>query len=1367
MIRLADIRIRPKLILIFTLTGILPLAIVGLIGSTLAKKALLDKEFETLTTIQNMRRVQLVDAFEEKIRDLKGLAASDEIMSLVQELEAYRKQHGILNTIDFNVVSEQYKMIESRYHRHISELAETQGFYDLLILSADSGHIMFTGAKENDLGTNLAHGRYNKSALATIWREVETTNEAAVMDFEAYEPSKGLQFAFFGMPIRDEEGEVAGVLVAQVSPDLVTELLDSRMGMGETGESYLVRWFEETNRYELRSDIVTMGDGKYVVGYEHPYLLDYWVDGAKAGAEGGHEIYTDSDGKKVIVAYEAVQLDGFDWFMISKIDYKEIIEPVRNITQKGLLVTFFLIAGIVLGAWIFSRKITEPIIEDAEFAKAIANGDLDSVLELDQNDELGELAEALNDMAKNLKDINWLKEGKEDLDDELRGEHSPTMLAQIFVKCFVRHLNGQLGALYLHDKDMLKLAASYSFTDREGNFNSIKVGEGMVGQAALEQDILYFSNVTEGAPVINYGVGEKTPNYFMIVPLVNEGVLLGVVLIGSVQKFTELQKNFVKQNSENFAVLLNTAKSRQVIQDLLSRAENQQKKLHLANDELEIQARELQESQSELQAQQEELRVTNEELEEQTKALKESERELQAQQEELRVTNEELEGRTKSLEKQKQALNSKTQDLVKTRRDVERKAKDLEAASKYKSEFLANMSHELRTPLNSILILSELFSKNRDGNLHDKQIESAQAIYSSGSDLLSLINEILDLSKVEAGKIELIVEDASFDMITSDLKRVFKDVANQKGVGFEIEIDDDLPKEIYTDSQRVQQVLRNLLTNAVKFTHKGAVTLRVSRPDEKYLVQTSLKKHEAISFTVKDDGIGIPEKQQIDIFEAFKQVDGSTSRTYGGTGLGLSISKELTRLLGGSIHLESVEGEGSSFIVILPEKHASISQKKSGAEKIAEQEKIETKVVTENESSNEQAADLNVESAEPTTVRDDRNEVGPEDKTLLIIEDDQTFVDILKDFAHDREFKCIIAESGETGLHFADFYKPSAIILDIGLPGIDGWEVMERLKENPDLRHIPVHFMSASDSNLDAMRMGAIGFLSKPVTFKKIDEAFGKIETIISKPVGKLLVVEDDAIQRESIKQLIGTGDVEIITVGTGEDAFDELQNGSYDCMILDLGLEDMSGFDLLEKIRGSQQCSAVPVIIYTGRDLTLDQEKELRKYTDSIIIKGVKSPDRLLEESALFLHRVEGNLPHNQKRKQKMNHNKEGVFLEKTILLVDDDMRNVFALSAVLEEKGLNIVIARNGAEAIEKLDQNTNVSAILMDIMMPVMDGYEAMREIRKKSKYEKLPIIALTAKAMKGDRGKCIEAGANDYMTKPVNTDKLLSMLRVWLY
>ncbi len=695
-------------------------------------------------------------------------------------------------------------------------------------------------------------------------------------------------------------------------------------------------------------------------------------------------------------------------------------------------------------------------------------------------------------------------------------------------------------------------------------------------------------------------------------------------------------------------------------------------------------------------------------------------------------------------------------------------------ASKYKSEFLANMSHELRTPLNSILVLSQMLSSNKTNNLNEKQIEFATTINSSGKDLLELINDVLDLSKVESGMMELNIDTVNLKQLCEDIRKKFAHVAKNKGLEFVINIDEGVPHSIQSDSMRLMQIIKNFISNAIKYTEEGKVEIDITQPDKSLnLSNSGLNHKDALSISVTDSGIGITKEKQNLIFEAFKQADGTTSRKYGGTGLGLSISKNLAQLLGGEIQLKSDEREGSTFTLIFPvgeskkEKARDVSNLVAGVKPVPNSPAKEvktTKTKKATKANKKKKVELPVVE---DNVRDDRKNINKGDKIILIIEDDPNFAQILYDLAHDKDFKCLLAKNGETGLHYAEFYKPDAVVLDIGLPGIDGWEVMERLKENPETRHIPVHFMSASDKDMEALKMGAIGYLSKPASVDSINTAFNKIENTILKSVRKLLIVEDDDVMRKSIVDLIDAEDINIKGVESGREGIEQLKTGEFDCMILDLGLKDISGFNLLEKIRKDENIPRIPIIIYTGKELSREEEAKLQKYASSIIIKGAHSPERLISETTLFLHQVESKLPKDKQKILKMMHDKETTLTGKKIMIVDDDMRNVFALSSVLEEANLKVVVGRNGKEGLEQLNEHPDTNLILMDIMMPEMDGYEAMQKIREKAKFKKLPIIALTAKAMKGDKEKCIQSGANDYLTKPVDTEKLLSLLRVWMY
>lgn len=1007
------------------------------------------------------------------------------------------------------------------------------------------------------------------------------------------------------------------------------------------------------------------------------------------------------------------------------------------------------------------NQIVENFGEVVEQANNIARGDLNVNISLrSDHDELGL---ALIKMTSELKNSNeekrgqlWLKNSQSELNDVMRGEQEVIDLGRKIINKLCSQLDARVGAIYLlQDNEIYKMVGSYAYKRRKTIETEYKPGEGLVGQAVLEKQTIIITNLPGDYSPISSGIGEASPKNLVVIPCVFNDTVVAVIEIGSFAEFSDEQINYINTVSQNVAIGLNTSRGRSELRKLLAKTQEQAE---------------------ELQVQQEELRQANEELEEQTKALKESEQQLQTQQEELRVTNEELEERTRAIEKQRDAIRHKNEELELAQKEIEKKAHDLEMASRYKSEFLANMSHELRTPLNSILVLSQIMSNNKAGNLNDKQIMSAKTIYSSGSSLLSLINEILDLSKIESGKLEINIERIKLDDFTKEIEGVFKPLATDKGLELNLEIEPDAPSFIYSDSLRLQQIVRNLVSNSIKFTHEGAVTLKVKRmPVNAVIKSLNLAPENSVLFEVTDTGIGIPKEQQKAIFEAFTQADGTTSRKYGGTGLGLTISRNLAHIMGGEITLDSDEGKGTIFRLYLPVKITGKTVEKipetssSPVKEVAEPTPPQLGPVPAKATFAGNGGNKNYQPKAEIieTVKDDRKIINKGDKFILIIEDDASFSQILYDLAHEKSFKCLIAPNGETGLHYADYYKPDAIILDIGLPGIDGWQVMDRLKENPETRHIPVHFMSGKDKSMEAMKKGAIGFLTKPVSVEEIEGAFAKIEKIISKPLKKLLVVEDDDGMRKAIVELIDDDDVSITSVSTGNQAVDQLKKDDFDCIILDLGLKDMSGFDLLKRIGKKGEESDIPVIIYTGRELNRKDEDELMQYSDRIIIKGARSPERLLAETTLFLHRVESSLPEEKQKMLRVGHNKEDIMKDKKVLIVDDDMRNVFALSSLLEERGLRIDVGRNGKEGIKKLEENADISLVLMDIMMPEMDGYEAMREIRKISKYKKLPIIALTAKAMQGDRDKCIEAGANDYLTKPVDADKLLSLLRVWLY
>jgi CheY-like chemotaxis protein len=724
-------------------------------------------------------------------------------------------------------------------------------------------------------------------------------------------------------------------------------------------------------------------------------------------------------------------------------------------------------------------------------------------------------------------------------------------------------------------------------------------------------------------------------------------------------------------------------------------------------------------------------------------------------------------------------VERKNREVEQAKQALEEKASQLALTSKYKSEFLANMSHELRTPLNSLLILAQQLSDNVEGNLHHKQVQFAQTIYSAGSDLLNLINDILDLSKIESGTVTVDPIDVSFQEMRAYVERTFRHMADNKNLEFAVSVENDMPGYMTTDAKRLQQVLKNLLSNAFKFTDRGRVEMRVHLAKSGWSPSQNMlnRSRNVIAFSVSDTGIGIhPDKQQL-IFEAFQQADGTTSRKYGGTGLGLSISREIARLLGGEIRLRSIPGEGSTFTLYLPLDYKPLPL--PGAKRLDDGATLLLTPETRRDEAGQHQApgeervpalsdpELRMPGARPQNISDDRDAVAEGDRVVMIVEDDPNFSYLLLDVAREKGFNGIVVPWGNSVMALAREFQPDAITLDLHLPDMDGWSVLARLKEDSATRHIPVHIISVDEEKDRGLRQGALSFITKPADKESLDNAFASIRRFISSGARSLLVVEDNEDQRAAILELISDADVDAQAVGTGAEALELMRSRHFDCVVMDLGLPDMDGFAMLEEIKKEPRLREVPIVIYTGKDLTTRQEAQLREVAQSIIIKDVRSPERLLDETALFLHRVQKRLPEHKRRMLEQLHQSDALLAGKKVLVVDDDIRNIFAMTSLLERHGMEVITAENGRDAVETMEKGMRIDAVLMDIMMPEMDGYDTMRAIRRMPQYQALPIIALTAKAMKGDREKCIEAGASDYISKPVDTDQLLSLLRVWVY
>ncbi|MDQ3555623.1 MAG: response regulator, partial [Gemmatimonadota bacterium] len=1013
-----------------------------------------------------------------------------------------------------------------------------------------------------------------------------------------------------------------------------------------------------------------------------------------------------------------------------------------------------------------ANSLTAQVRAIADVATAVTKGDLTRTITVDARGELDELKGNMNQMIANLKQTtdknneqDWLKTNLAKFSRMMQGQKDLESVSRLIMSELTPLVSARHGAFFLRDdgegEPTLRLIASYAYRSRKHVANRFEFGEGLVGQAALEKEPILLTRVPDDYIQINSGLGESAPRNIIVLPVLFEGNVKAVVELASFGPFSPIHQLFLDQLAETVGVVINMITANMRTEELLQQSQG----LTL----------ELQNQSDELQKQQQELRRSNSELEAQAQSLKASEELLKEQQEELQQVNEELEEKASLLSEQNKKVEQKNSEVEAARLSLEDKAEQLALSSKYKSEFLANMSHELRTPLNSLLILARLLAENKEGNLSDKQVEFAQTILGSGTDLLTLINDVLDLSKVEAGKMEIASASLRLAEVRDYVERSFRPLADEKGLDFAVELAPELPAEIRTDEQRLQQVLKNLLSNALKFTSEGEVRLTI-RPAERgrpFGSSTLNAANAVIAFAVSDTGIGIAKDKQRLIFEAFQQEDGTTSRRYGGTGLGLSISREIARLLGGEIRVESTSGSGSTFTLFLPD-YFKAPEPISGNDEAFERRPVPSAVFSpERGPAPVPAAPAAGPPERRHPVADDRDGIQPGDRTVLIVENDVPFARILLDMAREKGFRGIVTVDGESVPELVRFYQPDAITLDIDLPGMDGWEVLNRLKSQPGTRHLPVHIISAEDKRQRGLRSGAVSYLEKPVSREAVEDAFERISTFIDQRVRKLLVVEDDAAQRQSIIELIGDEDVEITAVETSDQALEALRTAHFDCMVLDLGLAGTSGFDLLESVKTTEEFRELPIIIYTGKDLSGPEETQLRRYAETIIVKDVKSPERLLDETALFLHRVESELPDEKRQILEQLHGSDNVFADKEVLVVDDDVRNIFSLTSVLEGHGMRVHFAENGREALTALGEHPDTDLVLMDVMMPEMDGYETTRAIRELPEFRQLPIIALTAKAMKGDREKCIDAGASDYITKPVDTEQLLSLMRVWMY
>jgi len=985
-----------------------------------------------------------------------------------------------------------------------------------------------------------------------------------------------------------------------------------------------------------------------------------------------------------------------------------------------------------------SRLVTRPLRRKADLMARLANHDHDfEVDQLGRRDEIGEIARALQVFKRMVIDTEartWIKTQVSGISHVLLQATTHKEFAQWLTSELAPLFGAGLGLFYSFDdaRRRLDLLGSYGLRLNNRTADHYLPGEGLVGQCAIERKPIMLDDVPENYLHIDSGSGEALPRHLAILPVLYRDTLIGVLELASFSALTPLQLQLLEELLPIVALALENLNRAVSTNDLLLQTQEQA-------DELRVSELVMRQQKEVLRDNNEALQAKTSELEEQSERLVASEEELRLQAEELQASNEELREKTDSLNRQKRVL-------VELQQETAEKADELAQASQYKSEFLANMSHELRTPLNSLLILSRSLADNDSGNLDEEQIESARIIHDAGNSLLYLINDILDLSKIEAGKMDLVIDKLPLADLEQRLRRTFAHVAEEKGLGFTLEIEPGLPTILRTDGAKLEQITNNLLSNAFKFTAHGAVAVRIGRPGSEITIPEALREKPLIAITVSDTGIGIPADKFQRIFNAFEQVDAGTSRQFGGTGLGLAISRQIAMLLGGDIALRSESGHGSSFTVLLPE--TPPEQRREAAEGAVPAK----------------APPLALPASPyllPDAIDDDRRSLQPGQTTILVIEDDPAFARILVDMIHRKGYRALAATDGVAGLQLAREHHPTGILLDVMLPAMDGWAVIDQLKADHTTRAIPVHFISATDDATRGLERGAVGFLTKPVSRAAIDTAFKRLLHFAEGHQRHLLIVDDEADSRTAVRSMLSADGVLIDEVATAEEALEKTAHTRYDCIVLDLGLPGMSGLELLEKL-SKEPGGVPPVVVYSGRDLSREENLLLRHYTDSIVVKGARSPERLLDEVSLFLHSIQ----HATRRADAGKLSSASELAGRKVLLVDDDMRNLFALSKVLRGWGLVVNLAQDGQKALKALADDDTPEVILMDIMMPMMDGYETIRAIRAQPRFATLPIIALTAKAMRGDREKCLEMGASDYLSKPIDIDKLASMIRVWL-
>ncbi|RMG58806.1 MAG: response regulator [Deltaproteobacteria bacterium] len=1392
----------------FLVISLVPLVSVGYVSYRNAVRSLERDAERMILTSSSLLKENLQTRLAHATSDLVEQVSSETFVNFVTTLGKSFRASG-MHPSEF-VAKDTWEMVTAYMDRSLQSFVLAMGHDSLYVIDA-AGNILYTTSRDSDLGMNVFSGSPDLSVLGRAAKRAREKDDVVFSDFVHYEPLRGDLVGFLVAPVRGKEGGVIGYAALRLSvPELVMPFI-SRGTEEANWRFYLVG-----RDGRIRTPLDSGSFDEVLVREASTDLVNAWR--RDPGASVGPLTYLGLDGEKTFGVVVPVSLADVTYGLVAETRWEDAFAPALRLQKLFFFLLLLTVAVVFVGSVEVTRRIVRPVAElteisslvargvldvekvplpeneigelgrhleevvhsyrdIAEVCEAIAEGDVERTLT--PRDERDVLSKSVNRMCENLRAVvrqadaiaegnysvevkprsdrdalgkalfrmtnrlrevmaelereNWVRSGKNELSDLLSGDQDVSSIAKNSVSFLARYLGAQTGAFFVStEKGTLRLAGSYAFTSRKGTVIEYAPGEGLVGQCALEGERILVSDVPSDYMPVQSGLGMGAPKHILLHPIVLEGKVKGVIELASFLPFRDFHLEFLDQVSQAVGIALQTAEARGKVNELLEMYREQSEKL---------------------QAQQEELQQINEELEEQARVLRESEARLQAQQEELQQANQELEERSLELQRQRDEVRKKNRELEKARQLLEEKARELEKANRYKSEFLANMSHELRTPLNSVIVLSQLLADNAEGNLTEKQVEFATTINRSARDLLVLINDILDLSKVEAGRLEVSFENVPLLDFLRDLERLFSPLAEEKGLDFRVLKEADAPDLIVSDPHRLGQILRNLLSNAFKFTERGSVSLKVFSP---------VPGH--VAFAVEDTGIGIPEEKREVIFDEFRQADGTTARKYGGTGLGLAISRKLARLLGGDISVESEVGKGSVFTLTLPVEAAKPADRERAGKApppppAASREVIEgvAEVTAEKEREEGGEAVAGAEVQEKGKKKSGRKREKKE-RTILIVEDEADFASLLSEIARDRGFTCITAETGEKALKLATFYRPDGIILDLGLPDMDGMDLLKKLRENPETRGIPVHIVSASDRKGEGVRLGAIGFFTKPLRIDRLKTVLDRMEKYVDREVRHILAVTGDGDFREVLLKASGNGRKIFTFEEDPEKALERMKREKYECLIFDISDErDFSG-EFIEALKRGL-ADPIPIIVYSKESPGEAAEREILELSEQFPVFWGKSLDLVLDEVKLFVHRVR-RAPEDEK--EISPENKGG----KRVLLVDDDPRNLFAVKSYLEGMNIPVIVARNGEEALEALEENPDVGIIFMDIMMPVMDGFEAIRKIRTEERWRDIPIVAVTARAMEGEKEKCLQAGATEYLAKPVDVKKLENIVRVYL-